>query len=310
MRDGPRETTIAQQMVAFAEHDLDSVGEGPGLPLGALRPLVALPPEDRPDDLDDILRRVADKYGDDPHIIDSVADLRSRLVDDSQRKELRRERVKRWRAEAADGDGMLRVHRLEQALEIARDSGLAEEAAELRRELGAIRPDELGLQHISTELEIPGEDVARFLQSFEQAASWQDALRSLAVQGPPGGTPQELADYVDEMMEDSPLQFLFTKVLVGPDNATAIFRAASPEDHRRLALAEQCAQQARMWGGFCAQALQRIGHRDDRPTHSALTEFLEKRLHPSRGRRAPRAQHRTLLGGTVRRERTRPRSTP
>jgi hypothetical protein len=273
-RDTARQGTVIERMIAFAEQDLGSQGGGPGLSLGVLRPLVALPTQERPDGLDDLLQRVADKYGADPYIIDSVADLRSRLLDNRGRQELRREQVKRWREESTKGDGMLRVHRLEQALEIARSYGLNQEADELRRELGAIRPEELGLKRISAELKIPNEEVEHFLRSFEEAANWQEALRVLAVQGPPGGSPQKLADQVDQIMEEHPLQFLFTKALVGPDNATAVFRAATPEDHRRLALAEQRAQHARMWGVFCAQALQRTGRRDDRPARVALTEFL------------------------------------
>jgi hypothetical protein len=63
--------------------------------------------------------------------------------------------------------------------------------------------------------------------------------------------------------------------LCSRDNfASAVFRAATRQDHRRLALAEQRAQYARTWGGFCAQALQRIGARRDRPNREALSEFL------------------------------------
>jgi hypothetical protein len=170
---------------------------------------------------------------------------------------------------------MLRVIRLEQALEIARTYGLKEEAEALRSELGGIAPEELGLRQVSVELEIPREEVDRFLHSFESAETWQDALRVLAILAPPGGSPQELAEYVDQLMVDHPLLFLFTKSLVGPDNATSIFRASTPEAHRRLALAEQRAQQARMRGAFYAPALERIGRRDDRPTRDGLTEFLQ-----------------------------------
>jgi hypothetical protein len=273
-RDTARQGTVIERMIAFAEQDLGSPGGGPGLPLGVLRPLVAMPTQERPDGLDDLLQRVADKYGGDPYIIDSVADFRSCLLDDQQGLELRREQVGRWREESTKGDAMLRVLRLEQALEIARNYGLSKEADELRQELGGIRPEELGLKSVSAELEIPKDEVERFLDSFATADTWQEALRMLAVQGPPGGSPQTLADQVDQIMEDHPLQFIFTKALVGPDNATAIFRAATPDQHKRFAMAEQRAQQARMWGMFCAQALQRIGRRDDRPAPAALTEFL------------------------------------
>jgi len=169
---------------------------------------------------------------------------------------------------------MLRVARLEQALEVARSYGLKQEADEIRRELGSIKPEELGLQQISAELEIPTEEVERFLGSFEQVPDWRDALLLLAAQGPPGGSPADLDEHVDELMQGNPIQFLFTKVLVGPDNATAMSRAATPEQHRRLALAEQRAQSARMWGLFSARALERVGRRSDRPNGAALTEFL------------------------------------
>ncbi len=115
-RDTARQGTVIERMTAFAEQDLGSPGGGPGLPLGVLRPLVAMPTQERPDGLDDLLQRVADKYGGDPYIIDFVADLRGGLLDDPGRQELRREQVRRWREEST-GDGMLRVHRLEQTLE-------------------------------------------------------------------------------------------------------------------------------------------------------------------------------------------------
>jgi len=101
---------------------------------------------------------------------------------------------------------MLRVARLEQALEVARSYGLKQEADEIRRELGSIKPEELGLQQISAELEIPTEEVERFLGSFEQVPDWRDALLLLAAQGPPGGSPADLDEHVDELMQGNPIQ--------------------------------------------------------------------------------------------------------
>lgn len=289
-RDAARQATVTEHMIDFAEADLGSDGGGPGIPLGVVRPLVALPRSERPEGLNDLLQRVADKYGADPHIIDAVSDLRARLLDDAEREQVRREQIARWREESTKGDGMLRVLRLEQALELARTYGFAEEADSIRRELGDIDPDELGLERISAELTIPTEEVDLFLDSFGAAATWEGALQLLAAQGPPGGSPEELADHVDQLMDEHPIQFLFTKALVGPDNATAVFRAATPEQHRRLAVAEQRAQQARIWGSFCARALQRIGQRHDRPSRASLTEFLRGGfIDPEVAERAARA---------------------
>ncbi len=275
LRDAARASATIERLLAFAEADLAGTDGGPGLSLGALRPLVALPPEQRPDDLDEMLQRVSEKYGADPYIVTSVADLRSPLLDGDARHELRRAQVREWRDRAGEVGGMLRVHRLETALELGRRHGCNSEVKELRSELGAIGAEELELKEIGAEIALPPEEVERFLASFTDAPSWQHALGLLAAQPPPGGTPDELAEAVDQQMEEFPVQFLFGKSLIGPDNATAIFRASTREEQHRLASAEQRAQHGRIWGMFCARALRRIGERDDRPAVREMVELLQ-----------------------------------
>ncbi|HXB66410.1 MAG TPA: hypothetical protein VNV42_16215 [Solirubrobacteraceae bacterium] len=275
LRDTARTSATIERLLAFAEADLAGTDGGPGLSLGALRPLVALPSEQRPDDLDAMLQRVGEKYGADPYIVTSVADLRSPLLDGDAREELRRTQVQEWRDRAGEVGGMLRVHRLETALELARRHGCNDEVRELRSELGAIGAEELELKEIGAEIELPPEEVERFLTSFTDAPSWQHALGLLAAQPPPGGSPEELAKAVDRQMEEFPVQFLFGKSLIGPDNATAIFRASTREEHHRLASAEQRAQHGRIWGMFCARVLRRIGEREDKPSVGEMAESLQ-----------------------------------
>jgi len=275
MRDTARVSETIERLLAFAEGDLAGADGGPGLSLGALRPLVALPSGQRPDDLDAMLQRVSEKYGADPYIVTAVADLRSPLMDADARQELRRAQVQEWRGRADEAGGMLRVHRLETALELARRYGCNVEVKELRSELGAIGVEELELKEVGAEIELPPEEVERFLASFRDAPNWQHALGLLAAQPPPGGSPDEIAAAVDRQMEEFPLQFLFGRALIGPDNATAIFRASTREEHHRLASAEQRAQHGRIWGMFCARALQRIGARDDKPSARKLAELLQ-----------------------------------
>jgi hypothetical protein len=88
---------VIERLIEFAEADLAGTDGGPGPSLGALRPLVALPPELRPDHLDAMLQGVSEKYGADPYIVTSVADLRSPLMDGDARQELRRAQVQEWR---------------------------------------------------------------------------------------------------------------------------------------------------------------------------------------------------------------------
>lgn len=133
----------------------------------------------------------------------------------------------------------------------------------------------LAADEVAAEIKLPPEEVERFLSSFTEAPTWQHALGLLAAPPPPGGLPQELAAEVDRLMKEFPVQFLFGKALIGHDNATAIFRASSPEEHHRLASAEQRAQHGRIWGMFCARVLQRIGERKDRPSREQLAELLQ-----------------------------------
>jgi hypothetical protein len=275
--DDRREHAITA-MIAFVEADLASEDGGPGASLMPLRSLVGLPAENRPDELDALLVRVDEQYGADPHIADTVAELRARIADGEARQELRRQQVARWREEAKRGDTMLRVIRLEQALELARTFGLHDDVEELRRELSNIQPEELDLKTISAEVEMPREEVERFMALFRDAPSWQDGLLRLAAQPPPGGSPDELATPVDAMMSQAPLQYLFTKVVVGPESAAAIFRASDAESHKRLALSEERARAASMWGIFAADALDAISESFDRPSRDALTTFFTSDL--------------------------------
>lgn len=272
--DEERARSVVEKAEAFVEADIASDQGGPGVSLVPLRSLVDLRPEERPEALDDLLVRVGERYGADPYITDAVAELRARLLDDDARQELRRGQVARWREEATKGDTMMRVFRLEQALELARTFGLQEEVEELRRELGDIRPDQLDLKEISAEVEIPREEVDRFLSLFRNAPTWQAALNILAAQPPPGGSPADLEAHVEEIMADSPLQFLFSKAIVGPESAGAIFRATDAASHKRVALAEERARAAGFWGLFAADALDVVAETFERPTRAALTEFF------------------------------------
>lgn len=278
VRDGDRQDRVVEVMLAFVNADLVSEQGGPGASLTPIRSLLDLPADERPEDLDRLLVRVGDKYGADPWIADSVAEMRVRLMDAEARQDLRRDQVARWREQAGIGDTMLRVHHLERALELARDHHLDDEVEELRRELSEIRPDDLDLKTISAEVEMPREEVDRFIAQFSDAPSWQEALLRLAAQPAPGGSPDELEAEVDRQMVDAPIQFLFTQVVIGPESAGAIFRAATPEAHRRLAVSKERTQAARWWGVFAADALDAIGESFDRPTRAALTDFFANDL--------------------------------
>lgn len=276
--DRERAETAIARILAFAEYELDNPESKPGVCVRPLRSLVDLTPDDRPGNLDQLLARAVERFGADPNLMDNIVELRVRLLDEEGRKQLRQEQVARWREEATNGDGLLRAFRLEKALEIARTFGLTTEADELRKELGDFDPEQLDLKEISAEVEVPKNEIERFLSNFRDAASWQDALRFLAAQPPPGGSPADLEAHVEELMIEAPLQFLFTKAIIGPESAGAIFRADSPEKHKRAAMSEQRAYAASVWAIFAADGLSLIADTLSRPSHDELTEFFTSEL--------------------------------
>lgn len=273
VRDSERQAAATGAIRAFALTAIESDEGKPGIGLRLLSALVALPNPDRPTDLDVLLKRAGEVYGRDPHAADTVADLRARVVDPGEREALRRDQVALWRAAAEEGDGMLRVVRLEHALDVARTHGLSELAEDLRGELQAIGTETLDFEKFSAETETPAAEVDAFLASFTDG-TWQDALLLLGSQGPPGGDPEEIEETIEQQMSDFPLQFLVTKAIVGPDRATTIFRATDHASHRRLAISEWRALGAQIWGGFAMKVLDTIRDHHGDPEHTALTEFF------------------------------------
>jgi hypothetical protein len=75
VRDSERQARVIDAMTAAVEADLASDDGGPGVSLWPLRALVDLPEAERPDSLDRLLVRVDERYGEDPHISESVAEL-------------------------------------------------------------------------------------------------------------------------------------------------------------------------------------------------------------------------------------------
>jgi hypothetical protein len=172
---------------------------------------------------------------------------------------------------------MKQVIGLEHALDLGRTHGLADLADELRRELQGIPADALDMKSVFADVEMPAAEAEAFRAVFRKG-TWEDAMRRFDSQGPPGGEPGDVEEHVERVMRDYPLQFLFTKVIVGPDRATSIFRATGQASHRRLAISQHRAESARFWGIFAADVLDIVRTHHRVPNHDALTAFFATSL--------------------------------
>ncbi len=274
---------------AFIEDVIALEERAPGAVLMILRALIALRDEHRPTELAALMESAKQRYGDDPYIFESLGELRARLLSGDEQIGVRRAQVARWRLEATKGDTMMRVIRLEQALEVARTYGLTSEADEIRVELQNIRPADVDLKTISATVALPTEEIEQWIDSIV-SPGWQEALSSLGRDGPPGGTNDEIDQQLAEEGEDFVFSKLFTRQVMGHETAATRFRAADDESRESLERSERRAMYARMSSAFYARALLAIEERHERPTHDDLADFFSPDLiGPQRGERIARA---------------------
>jgi hypothetical protein len=274
LSDDELRARVVAATVPVIQDELSSEQDRPGIPFSLLEPLTRLPERDRPAKLVELITGAEEKYGTDPHHAETALELRVAIAAPPARTELRRQQVERWRQAADQAQGLVRLMFLERALDVARTHGLADEARELRVELGQISEEELDLKKVSVETKLDSDVVEKYLASFTAFESWPDALVRFGVQGPPGGEPEELDKQVDEQMKRHPLQFLISKAVLDPDTGVAIFHAVDELSHRQAAIAEHRALAARLWSVFAVDILQRIDEKYGQPKHDDLTQFF------------------------------------
>lgn len=210
-----------------------------------------MPSELRPAQIGEQLKAADDRYGANPYIAESVAESLRQLAAPDERREIERRMVRRWMAEAEQGDALLRMLRLQQALELALSSGLKEEADEIRRLMAEVSHEELDLKRVETEVPFPRDHVDAFI---EQASKLElcDALRAFGSQGPPTGDPTEAEEAAAKLLREHPLMGLFPRAVLGEVYPSVVFKADTPERHQRLEAAQHRARAAGVWAAIAA----------------------------------------------------------
>jgi hypothetical protein len=269
--DREREEHVVAAARRLIEDDLATEDVGPGVSLTLLGALARL--DTPPPGLEELVVRAEKRYGDDPYNADSLTDLRAQLAP-AQRERLRREQVGNWRTAAHARGGMVKAIHLERALELAKTHGLSDLVDEIRLELQEMKPEELDLKTVSTEVEIPADQVQSLIDSVVDEEGWERSLLRFGQVGPPGGEPEELDKQIEELRRSSPLQFLVTRVVISHDETSAIFQAHDDQSHQRLARAEQRAQSARFWSLFAVRILDAARERHGEPDREALAAFF------------------------------------
>lgn len=271
IKDSGRAEEVVRRAIEIAREDLAVDDGGPGIALGLLAPLARL--HEPPPELDDLIEAADAKYGNDPHTAEAIFDLQA-AREPEEAESLRRRQVERWRDAAGKATGMLRSLHLQRALEVAKTHGLSDLLAEIRVELQDMTPEEFDLKAVSVDIPVP-EELDSLLDQVVGQDSWDRALVRLIHGSPPGGEPEHLDRHIADLRQAAPLQFLVTRVVVSPDETTAIFRATDEESHQRLARSEQRAQRAKLMGAMViGPALLRIPEKYGPIESKRLSQFF------------------------------------
>ena len=271
INDIDRESTVLGHSVQAAQTSLSDPEPKPGVTLRLIEALLKAPPERRPLGIDVLLDRALEAYGQDPHLAQEVLDLRASLAKDPDSLQMiREEQVRGWRAAAERATGLVRMSFLQRALDVARLHGLVDIADEIRRELQEMSPEDLDLKTFSASIQIPEEQAEQFIESFV-ADDWRASLDRVGAIGPPSGDYDANTEQVVQQMRDFPLQFLVSRVVLGPENVP-ILVIQGDDQHREAAVLHQEAMGIAIGAHFRAEALERIRDRFGVPTHEELTE--------------------------------------
>jgi hypothetical protein len=272
--DDQLEQRVVDQSIATIESELDRGDERPGISYTLLRTLVDLPTKRRPPQLRDLVERTESVYGGDPYHFESTIDLLAVIASADELRALRTRQAERWREAALAGEGILRAAFLERALDVARMHGLAELARELRTEIQQLSDEDLDLKVVSSEVQVPAEQVEQFLAWFVRFDDWQTCLTAFGRHGPPGGEPEEAEREYERRRAAHPLSFLVTRTLLDPDSGAPVFHATDDASHRLVALAQQRLLAGRIWSVLATEILERLVTKYTRPAPNELAAFF------------------------------------
>ena len=189
----------------------------------------------------------------------SALELQARLTPPEGRDALREREAEAFRDLAHQSEGLVKYAHFQRAIEIAEEHGLRYLAESIRREVEGISEEELDLKELSVEVSVPQDDVDAFIGWFVGDDDVESALTRFGSRIPTG-SPDENRRYVEQLMSDHPLQFLATRITIGPENSL-IRLTQDHDDQAEQAMIDHETQRASMFSLFAVDILQRIQER-------------------------------------------------
>ena len=246
----------------------------PGVTFRLVEALLRLPPKRQPKELDALLDRMGEVYGDDPFHLQTFTELKARRVKaPDQVKKLWKRAIDRWRESAKSTAGLGKLWHLRNALELARDRGFPDDAEKIRKDIEGIRPEEGDLHTASATVTIPCAKVDDFINQFIDRASWKNCLDAFGSAGPPSGDHNQNLKVVQDMGEKFMFRRLASQVVLGPENVP-IRTPMSDAELNEVELARHEALGIQFYASIYADILDRVRDKFGVPPEDELSLFF------------------------------------
>lgn len=245
--------------VRLARRAMNMSDPMPGVALRLLELFASDRPDRRPVELPELLDLADDRFGQDPWHLESLASITSPIIDDDDKPGVWARAAEAFVALSDESSGLARLAHLRHALEIAEQHGLREMSARLRTVIEAMSDEDLELHEVSAEVKIPNQKIEAFVDQFVGDDHMEAALSrfgSYLTNSDIEGN----REHVQQLMRDHPLQFLVTRVILGPENTVARSPAAG-DDVAEQELIRHEAAGLGLFAHFAVDILNRIRDR-------------------------------------------------
>lgn len=272
LNDHVLQCQAADACVQATVDGLAAPDHAPGLVIGLLEELIRLPQSSQPEAVPTMIEAALAQYSSDPWLTGALVDLAlTQTHRNSQRqRELVDLKIRSWVIAADEHDGLIAASHLERALDLARRykrSDLAETLRIRRQQIG----DSIELHEVSADVEIPSSTIEGFIAEFV-GADLTTSMWRFAAHCPLPESRDATEEFVRETMRQHPIQYLASRVILGPAN-NPIKYVNTPDEQFSYALGSHESMSVELWGLFAADALDAIVKAHD-PSRKAIVEFL------------------------------------
>ncbi|HWD03568.1 MAG TPA: DUF4209 domain-containing protein [Amycolatopsis sp.] len=267
-----------KQIIANARESLDSADWQPGVFLRLIGRLVE--EKNPPTGVDDLLTEARARYAGDPYVEVDTAMVQRRLAkgDKDALERIDREIVGIWTKAAEASAGLQKLGYLTKAVDYARDHGQIDLLATATTAMQAIGIEDLEMQTFRVPIEIPGEEISKWIGYFTQGDDWRVCLARFAdgEQGtPPTGRIDESRAQVETLKKDASLYSMIPHSKIGGDGLPR-WEPQNEDDQEEQRLADVELFRMQLYAPLFAKALYEIGF-VHQPIREEVEEFFAER---------------------------------